>query len=327
MENSELKTVTVISSANKVIHTLTLPGTVFTQTYDPANGDVYVESLTSTDIWEFTDINHASFALKNVVMPSEALYAVYDNASTSLVLTLPGLNEVFAVSATDVGTTVKLTTGVSPEWMVYNPNDKDLYITDVGSSTSKTGNVSVLSSANKIIATIKVGKFPTFAAYDPSNHDIYEVNTVGATKPYPTGSVSVIGTSNKVLTTIALGKYAVVATYDPKNSEMYISCAGSNLTYAIDSATNAVVAKIATTQNAIGTVYDAALGDSIAIGLTNFGGGSSTAKTIVTVIPSSNTGTSKLTLGIGPATGLAYDPTDSGLWVVNEGAKTVSVIL
>ncbi|MGD0588751.1 MAG: YncE family protein [Thermoplasmata archaeon] len=327
VENGETKTISVISSAtNKVTHTITLPGTVLTQVYDPANGDVYAESLTTTDVFELSDINHATFALKNVVLPSEAIFAAYDNASTSLVFPITGLNEVVAVSSTDVATTVKLKTGLSPEWMVYNPDDKDLYITDVGSPSSKTGNVSVLSSANTIVATIKVGKFPTFGSYDPSNHDIFEVNTGGVTKPYPTSTVSVIGTSNTVLTTITVGKYAVIASYDPKNSEMYVSCAASNKTYAISSTTNKIVGTITTTQYAGASEYDPALGDMLAAGISNFVNHSSTAKTIITVIPSSNTGPSTVTIGPGPLAGAAYDPKDSGFWGANNG-DTVSIIL
>jgi YVTN family beta-propeller protein len=336
VENSGSNSISVISSANKVIKTIKLPGYYpETQAYDPANGDLYV--LTEgTSGAQITDINHATWALTTKALPSGSEEITYDNASSSLVVSCGVSNELAVISATNVVTLVKLTTGLFPEYAVYNPSDKDLYVSDIGESktgtVTKTGNVSVLSSSNKIIATVKVGSFPTFPVYDPSSHDIYQINTgqlsvVNHSIVYPVSTVSIIGTTNKVLATVTLGKYAVIGTYDPKNNEMYISCTASNKTYAIDSATNAIAATVATKQNAVGAEYDPALGDEMALGFSTFTNSSSTAKTIVTVIPSTNTGTSTITLGTGPAGGGGYIAADSGFWLVNEGGTTVSVVL
>ena len=330
VENFDSNNVSVISSANKVVHTVKLPGLEpFSQIYDPANGDVYVVTVDATG-FEISDINHQTWALKNVTLSAGYSSVAYDNASSSLVVASGETNELTVINATDVATTVKLTTGIFPDFMVYNPDDKDMYIADLGESSkglTKTGNVSVLASDNKIIKTLKVGQNPTLGTYDPANHDIYQVNTGNISKkPYPSSTVSVIGTSNTVLKTITVGKFAVEAAYDPKNTEMYLPCAGSNKTYAINSTTNAIAATITTTQYADGAGYDPALGDMLAAGLSTFLNSSSTAKTIVTVIPSSNKGTSTVTLGPGPLAGAAYDPKDSGFWGANHG-DTVSVIL
>ncbi|MGA7845713.1 MAG: hypothetical protein WCB18_01295 [Thermoplasmata archaeon] len=327
--NSE-KSISVISSANKVVHTVTFPsGTVpISEIYDPANGDVYVVCDTTTGS-QVDAINQATFALTIVKLPTGALFSAYDNATLSLVVSSGPSNEVTAISSTNVATTVTLTAGIWPSWMVYNPHDSDLYITDIGETEhgfTKTGNVSVLSSANKIIATLKVGNYPTIGWYDPKNFDIYEINTgLPSGKTYPTSTVSVIATTNKVVKTLTVGKYAVVAFYDPKNSEMYIACPASNETFAITSA-NAITAMVVTKQYAGAALYDPALGEMLAFGFATFNG-APVADTIVTLIPSTNTGTSTVTLGLGPVAGTAYDPTDSGFWAVNMGATTVSVIL
>ena len=320
--------ISVISSANKVVKTITFPkGDIpVTQVYDPANGDVYVICDTST-VPQINDINQKTFALTPVSLPIGSLYAIYDNASSSLVVSGGMSNELTAISSKDVPTTIKLTAGISPEWMVYNPNDKDLYIVDDGATTkgiSKTGNISVLTSANKITATVKIGAYPTLAFYDPANHDIYAMDTGIPSKPYPVSSVSIIS-GTTVSKTLTVGKYAVVAGYDPKNSEMYVSCPGSNLTYAITSG-NAITAMVATPQYSTAAEYDPSLGDMLAVGFPTFGG-TAAANTIVTVIPSTNTGTSTVTLGKGPPGGVGYDPTDSGFFVVNSGTTTVSFIL
>ena len=324
--------VSVISTANKVLKTITFgSGDIpVNQAYDPANGDVYVLVLTSTTP-EMVQINSASYAQKDVPLPTGSLsYITYDNASTSLVVSDGDENELTVISSSNAVTTVKLTVGIWPTWMVYNPHDSDLYISDIGVTTkgyTKTGNVSVLSSANKIVATVKVGELPTTSWYDPKNFDIYVVDTGGlpSGKTYPTSKVSVITTSNKVTKTLTVGKYAVVAFYDPTNTEMYVACPASDLTYTITNA-NALGPKVTTTQNAGAAIYDPGLGEMVAVGISTFLG-ASTADTIATIIPSTNTGTSTVTLGEGPAAGTAYDPTDSGLWVVNGGTTSVTVIL
>jgi YVTN family beta-propeller protein len=331
VENDASNNISVIGTSNKVVHTVALPGLEpGYQAYDPANGDVYVLTITMTGS-EITDIHHSNYALTTISLPLEGIVVAYDNATASMVVSSDISNELTAINATDKTTTIKLTAGTFPAFMVYDPNNKDLYVDDIGETShgyTKTGNISVLSSANKIIKTIKVGSVPTIPSYDPSNHEIYVVNEgnrSGGANPVSTASV--IGTNNSVVKVVALGKDAVIAVYDPKNSEMYISAQDSNRTYAISSSTNAIVATIKTIQYADGCVYDPALGDMMAGGDTIFTNSSSTAKTIVTVIPSTNTGTSLLTLGVGPVSGAIYDPTDSGLWADNDGANTVSIIL
>jgi YVTN family beta-propeller protein len=329
--NSGSNNISVISTANKVVHSVALPGLAATiQLYDPANGNVDVVSETMTGS-EITSINHNTFALTNRVLPIGAAFAAYDNASASVVVSSCDMNEVAAVNATNVVTVVKLSSGICPLFELYNPDNKDLYISDIGEGIhgyTKTGNVSVLSSSNKIIKTLKVGSVPTLAAYDPSNHDIYLVNTGNQTGAvHVTSTVWVISSSNAIVKTISIGKDSDFAAYDPANSEIYVSAAASNKTYAIDGATNAIAATITTTQYPEGAFYDPALGEMLVPGDSVFENSSSTAKTVVTVIPSSNTGTSTLTLGIGPVAGGVYDPTDLGVWAVNHGTTTVSVIL
>jgi len=326
--NSESESASVIDSANTVTHTVTLPGDAVGQLYDPANGDVYELTIGSSG-YEISDVNHTTFKLTSVALPVGALFTAYDNATGSLVVSAGETNELTIVSSSDKTTTVTLTTGLFPTYMTYDPFNQDLYVTESGETSTgftKTGNVSVLASDNKIVATIQTGEYPTLSTYDPDNHDIYVVDTgVPKGKTYPTSSVSVITSSNTLATTITVGKFAILATYDPKNDDMYVPCGASNLTYVIDSA-NAVTAKVTTKDYGAGAVYDPALGDMLVAGISSLENPNSTAKTIVTIIPSTNKGTSTVTLGPGPIEGIAYDPKDSGYWGANHG-DTVSVIL
>ena len=322
----------VISSANKVVHTETFPAGVipFTQIYDPADSDVYVVCDTSSGP-VLERINPSTWALTSISLPAGALvYIAYDNASSSLVASAGSSNELAVVSTSNAVTLVKLPAGIWPAWMIYNPHDSDLYVTDIGETSkgfTKTGNVSVLSSANKITATVKVGEYPTIDWYDPGNYDMYQVNTgLPSGSTYPASTVSVIS-GTKVVKTLTVGKYAVVAQYDPKNGDMYVACPDSDATYPISKA-NALGAAIPTTQWATAAVYDPALGDMLATGegTTTFLG-TTGADIIVTLIPSTNTGTSTVTLELGPVAGGAYDPADSGYWFADSGSNAVSVIL
>jgi YVTN family beta-propeller protein len=326
-----LSSISILSSANKLVKTVVFAGTyLLFETYDPANGDVYALASANTT-YKMFDINHSTFTTKAIVLPEESLEATYDNASASLVVSSPAENELTAINATDHATTIKLTVGLTPETMVYDPNNKYLYVSDlgeVGSTFTKTGNVTVLSSANKIVKTIKVGKFPTYGAYDPKSHDIFEVNTVGVAVKgvYPNGTVSIINNTNVVIKTLTLGRFSVGATYDPKNQEMYITATASNRTYAINSTTNTIAAKIVTGQNPEGAGYDGKLGEMLVPGDTEFWG-TSTAKTTVTLLPSANSPTSTISLGTGPFGDAVWDPVDSAFFAANGGTDTVTVIL
>ena len=323
-----LTEISIISSANTVVHTVTFPPATFlgAEIYDPANGDVYV-LVSGTSIDQIAQTS--PFALTSIPLPTGALFVTYDNASKSIVVSSGESGKVTAISSTDKTTTVTLPKGAVPEWMVYDPHDSDLYITWdtlTAHGFAKTGNVSVLTSANKITKTIKIGAYPSLGWYDPANFEIYEMNTGLQTPPtYVASTISII-TGTTLTTTLTVGKDALIAFYDPKNTEMYVACPASNLTYAITSA-NAITAMVVTKQNPGVAIYDPGLGETLAIGETEFNGHASTAKTLLTVIPSTNTGPTSLSLAEGPAGGAAYDPTDSGFFVVNSGAGTVSVIL
>jgi YVTN family beta-propeller protein len=318
--------VSVIStSTNKVVTTVKLVGNIGPAGFDPANGDLYYLSSSYPATNLLNKIDHSTHAVTKITVGSLPESAVYDNATRCMVTSNAGSNSLSVVnSTTNAVTTVSLPAGHEPVTMVYNSADKDLYVVDSGAYPvlSKTGNVSVLSSANKIVATVKVGTFPILATVDPKNHDVYVVNTgLSSGSKIATSSVSVISTANKVVTTVTIGKDGILPTYDPANGEIYVPCKYSNATYVINGSTNKLAHTLATKPYPLVAFYDPGPTDMLVIEDSN-----STTKTKVVVISSTDTIVTTLTLGLGPLGGGAYDPGNRDVYGSNEGSNTVSVV-
>jgi len=338
VENIGSDNLSVISTANKVVATVAIHGSFLgASVYDGANGDVYTLSfafvLPATIDYNLTKIDHTTQAVTVIAAGTGAEYAVYDNASTDLVVSdLTSAKLSIVNSTTNKVTTVSLTAGMEPTEGLYNPANKDLYILDgsTGSHGSAgTGNVTVLSAANKIVATLKVGIGPDFIQLDPANHAVYVTNLGKAstvTGLYPNATLTVITTANKVAKNLTVGRFAGILAYSPKTNDLYIPCAESNTTYIVNATTNVLLTKtLATPQWPTVAVYSAVAGEVIVAGNSNFTGTATTSD--LTVISTGNAVAGTLVLGIGPFGGYAYDPTAKASYVSNEGAGTISVLV
>jgi YVTN family beta-propeller protein len=60
--------------------------------------------------------------------------------------------------------------GSYPFGIVYNPTNKNMYVTNGGSNT-----ISVINQTNSVIATIPTGSGPTGIAHNPNNRHIYVI--------------------------------------------------------------------------------------------------------------------------------------------------------
>ncbi|HEY9386160.1 MAG TPA: YncE family protein [Nitrososphaeraceae archaeon] len=61
--------------------------------------------------------------------------------------------------------------GSFPWGIVYNPTNKNMYVTNAGSNT-----ISVINQTNSVTATIPTGLGPTGIAHNPNNRHIYVTN-------------------------------------------------------------------------------------------------------------------------------------------------------
>lgn len=329
--------VTVIRSNNTIAATVPISAiSLFNMVYDPANGAVYVLSYAfvppSSILYNLSKINPTTNAVTKITVGAGASSTLYDPATQDLVVADSSANQLSIVnSSTNTVTTVTLLTGKYPASLLYNPANKDVYVLDAGYVTkgiAKTGNVSVLSSSNKIVATLKVAKLPISATLDPASNEVFVVSLGSpnaTTRQYPNGVVSVIGPKNTVVTTVKVGKEAFLSSYDPATQDMYVPCAQSNATYVINGTTNVLVGSpIPSKQYPVVGLYDPATKDMLVIGDSNTTGKPQT--TNVTVISTTNTRLTTLILGKGPVGGFAYDPTNLDAYCSNEAAATVSVI-
>jgi YVTN family beta-propeller protein len=107
-----------------------------------------------------------------------------------------------------------------------------VYVANIESNT-----VSVISgSTNQVIATIPVGTFPQYVAFNPNTGNVYVLNP-------GSGTVSVISASNQVIATIPVGIDPEGVAVNPNTGNVYVTNFDSN-TVSVISASNQVIATI-----------------------------------------------------------------------------------
>ncbi len=330
--NSGPLTVTAITGSNTVSATVGVHGNFdAVPVYDPANGDIYVLTeafvLPSHFYYNLTRIAHATNLATVITVGSGPNFAVYDNASTEVLVSDEASGRITAVnSSTNSVSTITLKVGKYPYPMIYDPANKEVYVLDLGSGAG-TGNITAISRTNTILATVKVGVFPAIGSVDPANGDLLVLN-LGAvnaiTHQFPATKISVISTANRLLKTLTVGHEALSTSYSPATKDLYVPCYGSNLTYVISASTFAIVGKLTTKQYPEVALYDPARSVMLVAGNSNATG--TPVQTIVTVISSTNSIAAHLTLGKGFPGGGAYAAASSEVYVSNRGGGTVSVI-
>jgi YVTN family beta-propeller protein len=321
--------ISVINGSNRVIRTFALPlGYPGPLALDPANGNVYVFGYNGSvpTLW---DLNHTTRAMHGVLLLGAPSGLVYDNATTDLVLPEGTPNDLQLVAPNDSVATVHLARGLTPEFALYDPATQDMVVTDLGappSGVTRTGNVTVLGPSNSIVKTLKVTQAPGRSAYDPADQAVFVESEGGGTLASPNTTVTVLRPNLTIAKTLTLGMDCGSPTYDPKNQEMYVPCLRSNQTYAINSTTWKVVARLTTRGAPMVAVDDPGTSQMMVFNDPVFYSRNLTTHTLAFAIPASNRGVTSLALGTGGAGGELWDPTDSGLWVTNIASGTVTVI-
>ena len=272
--------VTVIRSNNTIAATVSISATeIYNLVYDPTNGAVYALSYEfappTSVFYNLSKINPTTNAVTKIKVGVGAS-SLYDPATLDLVVADSSVNALSIVnSSTNAVTTVTLT-GNYPSSLLYNPVNKDVDALDAGDFTkgvTKTGNVSVLSSSNKIVATVKVAKLPISATLDPTSNKVFVVSSGSpnaTTGKFPNGVVTVISSTNAVVATVTVGKEALVSSYDPATQDIYMPCGQSNATYVINGTTNVLVGSpIPSKQYPLVGVYDPGTKDMLVAGDSN----------------------------------------------------------
>jgi YVTN family beta-propeller protein len=150
-----------------------------------------------------------------------------------------------------------------PLGLVYDSNNKYVYVTNYGDSSSSSNNeaadadkVSIIdTSTDKVIDTVSVGKKPLAITYNPNNNHVYVANTFSDT-------VSVIDTlrNNNIISNIAVGLFPGNSSsgiaYNSNNDNIHVANIGSDSVSEIDGSTNAVTSTIKQLFNPAGIAYD-----------------------------------------------------------------------
>jgi YVTN family beta-propeller protein len=129
----------------------------------------------------------------------------------------------------------------APMGLAYDSNNKYVYVTNYGDSSSNSNNeaagankVSIIdTSTDKVIDTVSVGRKPLAITYNPSNNHVYVANTFSDT-------VSVIDTlrNNNIISNIAIGHFpgngSSGLAYNSNNGNIYVADIGSDSVSEID---------------------------------------------------------------------------------------------
>jgi YVTN family beta-propeller protein len=305
--NGAGNTVSVLAQAtNTVTHTLPIGHGAQMASYDPKNGYVYVATPESENV---SVLNPAT----NTVVGS-----VTTNNYPDGVTAAPGTGDVFVLNQGSFRVETNLTVlgptsdvpvasvplVVYPYGITAAPNGA-LYVANWG------GNDTYLlrASTNRVTGVGPAGYEPTSSAYDPSNGELYVIDTVYA-------EVTVLSASGTLVTTVA-GPYDPQGiAFDAADGDFYVSNGLGTVTL-IDGATNSVAQTltVASGANLVGVLYDP---HTLEVYVTD-------TTTSSVIVLNGTTQVASIPVGSRPL-GLAYDSVNDTVFVANYNSDNLSVI-
>jgi YVTN family beta-propeller protein len=206
-------------------------GSVYSMTYDPSNGYIYSGGLATPDsgaIWVIeganivasipltyppyglvydsqtqnvfainpygpTTIINGTKVLGNTTWLSSNVNAIaFDSSNGFMYVTGTSLRNVSIINPTTGATIANVAAGLFPDQVIFDPQNKLIYVTDYGSPgpfSFPQGNVTVINGTS-VVNTIPVGREPGAILYDPSNGDVYVLNSYS-------GTISIISSSQQ----------------------------------------------------------------------------------------------------------------------------------
>ncbi len=143
-------------------------------------------------------------------------------------------NKASMVDATTLSTIKKIDTGGNPDFIMYDPRQREVY-TFNGSGKSAT----VINAAGTVVATIPLGGKPEAGVPDVAAGRVYVNNETG-------NSIAVIdGAKHEVVATwpIAPGESAAGLAFDPASKRLFIGAHNSKM-LMMDSTNGKIVAEV-----------------------------------------------------------------------------------
>ncbi len=263
--------VSKVDKTTQVVTTIHVAAGAYDMAYDNASKCVVVSDSTSGKL---SVVNSSTNAVTTVTLPAglDPAFSIYNPASKDLYIldlgiTSKGQTPTGNVTVLRPNNTVAATikVGAFPVFAFLDPANHDVYVSDWGVQNKTThaypkSTVSVISTANKVVATLHVGVQPGELAYSPKTLDIY-IPCQGSNKTYVVNA----STNKWTGTNLTVKQYPFIAVYDPGNGDVLV-VGDSNATgtpvktnATVISSTNKVVATLIFGLGpAGGYVYDAA---------------------------------------------------------------------
>ena len=319
--NTNSSNVSIISNANKVIANPTLGkgAQPSAAVVDPANGNVLVLNATSypKDNVAWLIGSTSNKVTKLTLGLGFAESATYNPSSEDLYALNDASDSLSVISTSGTVTTISLSG--EPSFPFADPATGDLLVPVIPTSIKENASIEVLSSANKVVTTIKVPGVNDIEnplpAYDPFNHDVY---LLGFNYTENSSVAVIVSSSNTIAGTLTLKKGAsyVLAFYDTANGDVYLT--GDTKSVTVLNETK-VLKTLSLGQPVAIFVYDPTLKDMVGAGDVNL-----TTKSTIFFVSSTN----KVKSLTGGDEGVAflYNPKDTYVWVLYLGSQDLQLV-
>ena len=175
----------MISSSNIVTTVSTAAGSIpEVKGYSPKNQELYVSlgsnlialSKTNAIAGTINGVSGVFLAAYNPISTDMYFSSFTSTTTAGTVVIVSALNSIVS----------SLTVGKEPTFLLYDPTNNDIYVTNVASNTT-----SVISSSNSLVTTIKDGRIPVLPMYNPKDGDVF-VLSVPRSPATTKGSVEVL---------------------------------------------------------------------------------------------------------------------------------------
>jgi YVTN family beta-propeller protein len=295
----------------------------FSITFDPVNGDLYVDNFGSSNISVVNTTTNKVVAW--IPMPPDVEQVVADTKTGVVYAGAPGYGAaVYGIdpSSNRVVWTIPIgcPQGCVADAQAYDPASDEIFVTNLD-----IGTVTVIHMAT-IVARIPVGSGgPNGAAYDTANGDVYVSNEGSCLSCL---NLTVInGTTNRVVGQVLGSGGGPGVAYDSLNEDIYTCTNGdsynvSNLVSVANGTTNTLVTSIPIDSGCEAAVYDPVndyvyITDRYRLGVD--------LSNVTVVDPDTNRIVLDLPVQMGP-TGIAYDSANHNVYVADSDTNNISIL-
>jgi YVTN family beta-propeller protein len=181
--NSRSESVSVINAfdgANNIVGTISVGSFPWGITYDPRQGEVFVANSGAGTI----SVINATTLSVTAVIPLGSTYdpegLAYDSATGFVYVALFTQKSVALIDAANNGYYALLPAGTYPEWVAYDSDDSEVFVSNYGSD-NVTAYRQTSNTNYWVVANITVGGGPTGVTYDAATDQVFVSNSLSDT--------------------------------------------------------------------------------------------------------------------------------------------------